>query len=238
MAIRKGLMSDESAAADASDVGWGSSDADGWPIANLGLDLGSAGLNSDTPPPRIGDSQPNDVEDPPPGRSVDVPAPEPDPSLDRPLLGSSDLPSGNSDGPPASPGGLPADRIVDVPSSEPAGVSDRSVPGLSDPPPADANNRPMADAGPTADSTHAPPDKAAALASLAELVYNTIYFRPDASPGNSDESPQSRDADARVDPAACDHRQADPDPRDVWTPPAGSSDDPSQQVMLAGAWHL
>src|SRR5262249_60182982 len=98
MAIRNSafLMSCDPAAADAGDAGWGSSDATGWTVANLGLDLGGDGLSSDMPPSRIGDIPPSNAEDPPPGRIVDVSSLEPEPSLARPLASPPHPPCGGS----------------------------------------------------------------------------------------------------------------------------------------------
>ena len=227
-------MSDDPAAVAADDAGWDSSDGNWWAIANIGFDLGIDRLSSDVPP-RPGDIPPNDVEGPPADRMVDVGPPEPDPSLDRPSLDFANPPLGDSDTPPTSNGDPPPDRIGDVPRPEPADFTDRPVPGF----PADPNYRPIPDAGQMADSAHAPPRETVPLPSPAALSHNTIYFRPDTPPLDSDNSPPSGGADPRVDPACLsDQGNADPDPRDVSTPPAATSDDPSLQVMLAGAWHL
>ena len=229
MAIRKSafLMSGDPAASDVRDADWGSSD--GWPITNVGFDLGIGGLSSDTPP-RPGDIPLNDVEDPPADRMADVVPPEPDPSLDRPSSSVLDPSAGNSDDPHASDNGPP-------PAALPRPTDFRPVADVPDPPLVDAGNRRISDEGGTPGSTNGPPRDVAP--NPVGLSGNTIYFRPDAPPGNSDDSPPSRGADPRVDPdILSDQANADPGPREVWAPLAATSDDPSLQAMLTGAWHL
>ena len=237
MAIRKSavLMSDDAAATDASDAGWGSSDASGWwQIANVGFDLGSDELGSDMRP-HPGESPPIYVEDPLTGRIVQAPPPEPDPSLDRPPASLPDPSSGNSDNPPISDVGPPPDRSRGPPPPGPDDSSDRLVAGSSAPPQVDANDRPTSDAGHTADSAHGL-TRETTSSFPADPAHNTIYFRYEAPPTDSDHTEPSRGADPRVDVA--DHGKGDPEPRDGWAPPAAPADDPSLQTMLAGAWHL
>jgi len=263
MAIRKSAFLMTGDAADAGDAGWGSSDANGWPLANVGLDLGGDGLPSDMPPPRTGNIPPSNVETAPPGRIVDGPPPEPDPSLDRPPTRLSNPPSVDADGRSPFNADPPPDRIENAPSLQPAGFPDRSVPGVSDPPLVDANNRSTSVGGATAESTNAP-HEIAASSPPASLTGNTIYFRPEAPSGNADQSPRSGGADPRSDLASLrDHGNADGNLPDVsaafvdftglsgarataspgpteWqaAPLAATSDDASLHVMLTGAWHL
>jgi len=234
MTIRKSavLMSDDAAATDAGDAGWASSDASGWwQIANVGFDLGSDELGSDMRP-HPAESPPITVEDPLTGRIVQAPPPEPDPSLERPSSNLPDPSSDNSDNPPTSDAGPPPDRGGDVPPSGPADSSDRPVVGSPAPPQVDANDRPTSDAGRIADLVQEMVRELMQPPSPPGLGHNTIYFRPDAPPADSDDTAPSRGGDPRVD--VVDHGNADPNPRDVLL--AAISDD--LHLMLAGAWHL